>query len=822
MKLLEIKVENVRGIKDLTLSPKGENIVVWGPNGSGKSALIDAVDFLLSGKVSRLKGEGTKDIILSKHGPHIDSSPSEAKVTAVIQLEKSKKNVIINRSFDNPSRLNIENGTEDVNEELSEIESLSKRGQHVLTRRDILKYINSEGATRAQEIQSLLNISEIENIRKNFVKVNGICDREVKSELKNLESSQSDLCSTAQIKSFTKEELLKVINSNRQILEGEDILELSLNNIKSDLNPLTTTPTGQIVNISIFEKYIENIKDYLSDEIKKKLFNNELLLTKLLTQIHQDESLIELLKQKELIDLGYDLLNDNDFCPLCDTKWENEKLKIYLLDKKNKSKIASKIQNSIDPIVKQIKEHFNNLKSSLNHISLVIKNFDNLSEELKTINLWQSNISDYLALFDNLFSQYIESKYNKEKMLLSFAPDNLLFIDNLSKVVNASSPKSTPEQTAWDTLTKLETYFKTYNRAYTKLQNKMRIKNNSISLLNSFLIARDNVLSKLYDSISGRFVELYRALHGEDEKDFKANLKPDGPSLKFEVEFYGRGIHPPNALHSEGHQDSMGLCLYLALNEKLTFGLINLILLDDVVMSVDATHRKSLCNLLVEYFPKRQFFITTHDKTWSNQLSYESVIKTKNKIEFYNWNIETGPHLNYELNLWERIYTDINKNDIPSASSKLRRGGEEFFSQVCESLRAMVPFKLSNNFDFNELLTASISQLSKLIRKAKKSAQVWGNEELFHQLNEIDSTNSQIFKRIGVEQWAINVNVHFNEWADFNANDFRPVAESFEDLFKVFKCNKCGSLFKIILSGLTQESVKCNCGNVNWNLIQNK
>ena len=56
-------------------------------------------------------------------------------------------------------------------------------------------------------------------------------------------------------------------------------------------------------------------------------------------------------------------------------------------------------------------------------------------------------------------------------------------------------------------------------------------------------------------------------------------MAPDGPGLNFEVDFHGRGQHPPHALHSEGHQDSMGLCLYLALTEHLRGGLMNLIIL---------------------------------------------------------------------------------------------------------------------------------------------------------------------------------------------------------------------------------------------------
>lgn len=78
MRLIELEINNIRGIKNLKIQPNGNNFVVWGANGSGKSAVIDSLDFLLTGKVSRLIGAGTKGIMLTKHGPHIDHSPQEA------------------------------------------------------------------------------------------------------------------------------------------------------------------------------------------------------------------------------------------------------------------------------------------------------------------------------------------------------------------------------------------------------------------------------------------------------------------------------------------------------------------------------------------------------------------------------------------------------------------------------------------------------------------------------------------------------------------------------------------------------------------------
>jgi len=69
MKILKLEIKNVRGIPDLTIEPNGKSFVVYGPNGSGKSAVVDALDFLLTGKIARLIGEGTEGISLKEHGP---------------------------------------------------------------------------------------------------------------------------------------------------------------------------------------------------------------------------------------------------------------------------------------------------------------------------------------------------------------------------------------------------------------------------------------------------------------------------------------------------------------------------------------------------------------------------------------------------------------------------------------------------------------------------------------------------------------------------------------------------------------------------------
>ena len=162
MKLLELEIDKVRGIQHLLIKPDGGNFVICGPNGSGKSAVVDAIDFLLTGRIQRLTGEGTGDISLRKHGPHIDHKPEETMVRAIVQLRGSERCIELKRSVGKPGIL-LCNAKE--NEELEHIIEFAEQGVHILSRREILKYITANANTRAKEIQELLNITEIEETR---------------------------------------------------------------------------------------------------------------------------------------------------------------------------------------------------------------------------------------------------------------------------------------------------------------------------------------------------------------------------------------------------------------------------------------------------------------------------------------------------------------------------------------------------------------------------------------------------------------------------------------------------------------------------------
>ena len=105
---------------------------------------------------------------------------------------------------------------------------------------------------------------------------------------------------------------------------------------------------------------------------------------------------------------------------------------------------------------------------------------------------------------------------------------------------------------------------------------------------------------------------------------------------------------------------------------------------------------------------------------------------------------------------------------------------------------------------------------------ARNTAQSWGEQESFEKYGELDSIRSQIYSRTRAERWAVNVSVHYSNWANLSAADFQPVIDAFRDLFTLFICLKCGSLLHVTKEGTMLQNVRCNCGKINWNLVRKK
>lgn len=819
MRVLELEIRNIRGIPSLTLEPGGRNLVIWGPNGSGKSAVVDALDFLLTGRISRLAGEGTGDITLKRHGPHVDHRPDETMVRAVLLLPGLADPVELRRSIERPEELECD---PPAGEHLDAILDVARQGQHVLTRRDILRFIAADTNTRARQIQELMNLSGLEKIRGALVSVRNRLENEFRVAQQAYAKALGAVSATAQLESFDEAAVLNLVNNKRAILGGRPLRALGSASLKEELSAQEVVSGGGAAEIAVTRRYTENLRRALEPEHEASVAASDEGLRTLMDKVCSEPGLLGSVKRLRLTELGLGLIDESGHCPLCDTAWPAGELRRYLEEWLSSAKVASGLASEISRAAQTMSGRLTGLAESLRKVAEAAQGLG-LENDFLKLEGWLFAVQDLSRALGEPIERYDDPPFSRHEVRRLLAPAGIEeTLDHVENSLKAKYPEATPEQVAWDVLTRLEENLKAVEGAKTTYLRAELSHRRALALLDCFLASRDRVLGALYDSIRDRFVELYRRLHEVDEGEFSARIEPEKAGLDFEVDFFGRGLHPPRALHSEGHQDSMGLCLYLALAEHFTKGIIDLVMLDDVVMSIDADHRREVCSLLATEFGDRQFLITTHDRTWAAQLRTEGVAGANGVLEFCTWDLETGPHMSQDAELWGRILADLERSDVPSAAAKLRRGMEEFFGGACDSLQAKVTFKLSGRWELGDFLPNAMHRYRELLKRAKKAAHSWGDTATFEALQELDSTATQIYSRCGVEQWAVDANVHYNSWASFSPPDFRPVVEAFQDLCSLLLCRKCGGMLRLACEGPAPVAVRCVCGSVNWNLVEKK
>ena len=758
MRLISLDVDNIRGIKNISITPNGENMVVYGPNGTGKSAIVDAIDFLLTGKITRLTGEGAGVLSLKEHGCHIDSREHLENTVVKAKVRIGTDEITLERSINKPSTLIVE--PKKFEQNVRDLLSLAELGQHLLTRRDILQYITAEAGKRAKKVISLLDLDKIESLRQTFVSLNTETLKESEMVEVSLATAKLDLATLLEIDPFSEGAVLAKVNEIRQKLGGAPITKLSVEEIKKDLTPhpfdtpLSTISDAEIAtSVGMIRKFYDN---------SNALYSTEQELVGLLEEVVKNKTLRKCVIYETLIKAGINLVDESNECPLCGRKWESGDFINYLLEKEKEANIGREKQQQISQLSQELIKQISSLQNLLTKCTDAHKQFKLETINVEELNSYAAGLIYWKQALSNPLDSYETGKFpplNLEKTLTNIQIEDQI-LKPLDAYLKESKPTASPEQIAWDNLTKCQERWRVYEQVVSQKTKIDLFKRRASLALTSFEDAMNSELEALYDAVQTDFDKLYKMIHGNDESNFSSKIAHAGAELKFEVDFYQRGKFPPHALHSEGHQDSMGIALFFALNEYLIKNEIEIIVLDDVIQSIDSGHRRGICELLKSLQVTRQLIITTHDTAWAKQLQSQGIVKRDNMIHFANWNIDTGPIYELEKDLWITLDDDLNEDHIPVAAARLRRNLEYFFCEACDSLGATIRYHGFHQWDLGEYAAAAMGTYKKYLNRAKNNARKMGDEAKLAELEELDKKSSNIFQRSQIEQWIINENVH--------------------------------------------------------------
>jgi RecF/RecN/SMC N terminal domain len=811
IKLESAHIEEMRGIRKLDIDFRKENFAISGPNGSGKSGVIDAIEFGLTGQIGRLTGRGTKGLSVAEHGPHVDKSkfPDAAFVELRVFLPTQGKSATITRKVSAPKKPKIVPDDADVKALLDEI---ADHPEITLSRREVLRFILIEPTKRSEEIQTILKLEEIGQTRAALNTAQNKLQTAQKTSAVQVTSGRDVLQRHLQIATLRAEDLLQAVNSRRRLLSLLPIEKLTAD---TRLDAGLTAGSDRAIAFNK-QSALRDVRALIeATKLFAGLTKKEVtaLLADLAT-LDADPGLVLALQRTAFIERGLALIDGSD-CPLCDHPWPSERhLRDHLAAKLKKSEQAQKVQTALLANGAVLGREAVRLTGLLEPVHR-IASAQGESRFAELLVKWKADLEDFkgkLASVDDIAAAKarletgwlaVPKAFDKSLVALAAKIDGL---PDQSATVDAQTLISTAQLRLGD-----------YREAMRRSKAAELAAKAAKIAYDTYCTVMEDELQALYKDVQGDFSTYYRAINEDDEGTFTAKFTPSAGKLDFDVNFYERGLFPPGAFHSEGHQDGMGVCLYLALMKRLFGKAFTFALLDDVVMSVDAEHRYQFCKLLKTHFPDTQFVITTHDRLWAEQMKSAGLVTSKTSLAFHSWTIDTGPLVESNAEIWVEIANALAKGRVETASAALRHHLEYVSRHLADQIGASPVFRADGNYELGELLPPVLSRLKTLYGRATDAAQSWNDaaakEIALRRRDRLSASNGAT----NVEQWAVNKAVHYNEWANFGRKDFEPVVAAFKELLECFRCDTCEGWLYVAPRG-NPESLRCACNAVNMNL----
>lgn len=785
MRLDRLEIEGLRGI------PKGwppvnigvAGLVVYGPNGSGKSSIIDGIEFALN-KPSSLYAENRMGVNWDKGSDHIGGGTKKAELFASL----AGKEQSLSKLGGAP-------------EEAKNWASFAAKSTFVLRRHMLLRFISAAPSDRYSNLEGFFNLERftaieaaISDLLNSSKSVESSLDLQARSQEQSLRNRLS-LSETEQVSA-------EVIQSKLQAtleavgLDGADTeegrakakaqIEAELAGLAADsrLTQLAglKSKVAELVVSSTFDLMLSQLGEFQNAVVEAQKESSAKAPAAFLL------SAKKIIADSELQD-----------CPVCEQAI-NPALTIASLDTRiaNDAKTTAAItawETHRGNVLRAIEHHvdafrdmmsawekafgeplsgpYANEVSVLEHVVAALRS-DGLVEKLGEL---RASLNVTLANHDGLISKL-------EAGLAADGGARRLALSNGLDVLQIAS-----------------TDFQAYQSTRKHLQDEAKRRAGLERISVHALQARRATVQGIVDRLAALANEYYEFIHpGEGISKSKLDVRQVGKgSVEISTSFHGQDEHP--LLHfSESHLDTLGLCYFLAARrlEAEAEPAFKLLVLDDVVHSVDADHRDRIARLLDNKFSDHQIVIVTHDSIFFQRL--RAIFGSKFEyVYFVNWSLDQGPVRIQASTDIDRITSPELRNAMgqEELAASCGRFGEWLFMQLTERLQIAVQARFTRPHDIGTLWPP-------LAAKLRKHAPFAGKKQA---VDDVDSS-----------QWVRNkVGAHYNEpESPVTPAEVRSLAEGLNDLYDATFCTKCGRT----IAKVSDKNWRCNCGALDYSTAE--
>ena len=719
-----IEIQNFRGIScKQTLNLSKDFVVLWGENGTGKSSFVGAFEYLFREKLDALdfKAEGNKDAFYHKG--------------------TNKEEFYINLTVNGGQKFYRDiNGPDFPWKLMNKHRSFLREASFILTRKTLLKFINEGDTERFNAFLDLCGLSEINRLRKEINSTKNKYAKVFTEIEKKLENSKEKLSSILEIEDGSEEKFVSVINKelksiNKDLITSHTDLNEYL--LHFDINELV-----QIVKINEFISGIDISK--ISEEFKNILLENEKLSNDNLVNLKYSRDLLENSK-------AYLEKTGDDVCPVCDSSIDKDEV---ILNIDGKLKNVEDSLEKLDNWELETDNYINSLNELKFKINEVNKFLDKISEDIIDISYIDSLIKDIEKLKQlkitniELYQKYDFNEFSDK-------------IEHVKNIINSDAISINEEK--YEKIKKIRQAIQELVH-YKKILSKFKISKSkyefSKSSLDAFDDAKWEIVGEIINKISGHVQEYYEFIHGEDmirSPELKIN---NSNKIKIYLESFGKSSEP-RQFSSEGHLDTLGLCIFLAFMKE--YNPLDLIILDDIITTVDFSHKYQIAKLLLEKFGEFKFLITTHNGLWVQQLKNLTDYYKKNCEEFHltSWDYVLGPTLFAKKGYPERIRKLIESDEPQISVNAARKYLEYTMLEFCRNNK--VNIRLSNHYTLDPL------------KKAVRFPSIEKSKEF----EEIDTQDFEdLWKEFDEKLYLLNKLSHYNDDAFYvHSNEIKQLCE---------------------------------------------
>jgi energy-coupling factor transporter ATP-binding protein EcfA2 len=603
---------------------KAHLTILYGENGSGKTTISDALEFVFNGSVGSLEEK---------------SLDGKGRLASLVNAQSEKSDLAV--LWEEDQQTSMKASITGIKPLLS---GNSTSTLSTLSRRNVTKLIEETPAKRFSRIQDFVSIPSIET-------------------------------EEVSLKTFIKEQKENQATQVRLVAQSEETLDQLHEEFTADLSPKLDREQWIKATLATSEATLNESKDILSDlhsEIER-LRNEFKPLESAYVNVQESEKTQQLEDQKlaqtvkenasdfskafSLLQSSQTFLaqNEVDDCPVCDTQLTHQDLK-QKVDLKLSS--LKSIQAQTDAAKKAETAH----TAAKTSLSTLQKTYFDIITRLTTIYqaAEDSELWNVPALIPEL--TVVQSPQELTESWFQALKNNAQNLKPLSNFV-ASTHENVQQQANLQRdlrrVLKQRASTAKEHTAYELIITKAEI------ILDALKQTRINYANQTLQDITTDFADLYSTIHpDEDIENIQLFLNPrKNASAEFNGSFFGLENTSPVAYLSESHLDTLGLCLFLAL-QKRTDPKNTILFLDDAIASVDEAHMERLYKLILDQASHfKHVIISSHYQPLRFKFRWGILTRKQvNFIELGKWSLNHGIALakgpNSEITLLRKYITE--------------------------------------------------------------------------------------------------------------------------------------------------------------------